>query len=89
VERELFASRIALSPVLGYHMAMNDLLTAAPPRTNIVEYTVSELSQALRRSIEDGFGYVRVRGEVSGFKRRGSVRLTIFRSRPKYKAVIS
>jgi exodeoxyribonuclease VII large subunit len=52
-------------------MAMNDLLTA-PSRTNIVEYTVSELSQALRRSIEDGFGYVRVRGEVSGFKRHGS-----------------
>ena len=53
-------------------MAMNDLLTAAPPRVNIVEYTVSELSQALKRSIEDGFGYVRVRGEVSGFKRHGS-----------------
>ena len=53
-------------------MAMDDLLTAAPPRTNIVEYTVSELSQALRRSIEDEFGQVRVRGEVSGFKRHGS-----------------
>ena len=53
-------------------MAMNDLLTAAPARPNIVEYTVSELSQALRRSIEDGFSYVRVRGEISGFKRHGS-----------------
>jgi exodeoxyribonuclease VII large subunit len=53
-------------------MGMNDLLTAAPPRANIVEYTVSELSQALRRSIEDGFGHVRVRGEISGFKRHGS-----------------
>ena len=53
-------------------MAMDDLLTAAPPRTNVVEYTVSELSQALRRSIEDEFGQVRVRGEVSGFKRHGS-----------------
>ena len=52
-------------------MGMNDFLTA-PPRTNIVEYTVSELSQALRRSIEDNFAYVRVRGEVSGFKRHGS-----------------
>ena len=58
--------------MLGYHVAMNDLVTTAPPRTNIIEYTVSELSQALRRSIEDGFGYVRVRGEVSGFKRHGS-----------------
>ncbi|MBV8736416.1 MAG: exodeoxyribonuclease VII large subunit [Alphaproteobacteria bacterium] len=51
---------------------MNDLVITAPPQTSIIEYTVSELSQALRRSIEDGFGYVRVRGEVSGFKRHGS-----------------
>ncbi len=51
---------------------MDDLLVAAPPRTNLTEYTVSELSLALKRSIEDGFGYVRVRGEVSGFKRHGS-----------------
>ncbi len=27
---------------------------------------------ALKRSIEDGFGHVRVRGEISGFKRHGS-----------------
>lgn len=53
-------------------MGMNDLLAAAPLRTNIAEYTVSELSLALKRSIEDGFGLVRVRGEVSGFKRHGS-----------------
>jgi exodeoxyribonuclease VII large subunit len=58
--------------VLGYHVGMDDLLVAAPPRANLTEYTVSELSLALKRSIEDGFGYVRVRGEVSGFKRHGS-----------------
>ncbi len=58
--------------MLGYHVGMDDLLVAAPPRTNLTEYTVSELSLALKRSIEDGFGYVRVRGEVSGFKRHGS-----------------
>jgi len=38
------------------------------PRVNIPEWTVSELSSALKRSIEDNFGYVRVRGEISGFK---------------------
>ena len=38
------------------------------PRLNIVEWTVSELSSALRRTVEDAYGYVRVRGEVSGFK---------------------
>jgi exodeoxyribonuclease VII large subunit len=38
------------------------------PRLNIVEWTVSELSSALKRTVEDAYGYVRVRGEVSGFK---------------------
>ena len=42
------------------------------PASNRAEYTVSELSQALRRSIESGFGHVRVRGEISGWKRHGS-----------------
>lgn len=35
---------------------------------NLVEWTVSELSAALKRTVEDAYGYVRVRGEVSGFK---------------------
>ncbi|HEX3862876.1 MAG TPA: exodeoxyribonuclease VII large subunit [Stellaceae bacterium] len=55
---------------------MNDLPLASPlspvPGANLLEYTVSELSLALKRSIEDGFGHVRVRGEISGFKRVGS-----------------
>jgi exodeoxyribonuclease VII large subunit len=38
------------------------------PRLNIVEWTVSELSAALKKTVEDAYGYVRVRGEVSGFK---------------------
>jgi len=33
---------------------------------------VSELSQALKRRIEESFSYVRVRGEISGFKRHSS-----------------
>ena len=39
-----------------------------PALNNLVEWTVSELSAALRRTVEDAYGYVRVRGEVSGFK---------------------
>jgi exodeoxyribonuclease VII large subunit len=35
---------------------------------NIPEWTVSELSAALRRTVEDAYGFVRVRGEISGFK---------------------
>src|SRR5437763_15861605 len=51
---------------------MNDLPLAQPLASNLPEYTVSELSLALKRSIEDGFSHVRVRGEISGFKRHGS-----------------
>ncbi len=58
--------------MLGYHVEMNDLPIAPPPRSNLAEYTVSELSRALKRSIEENFAYVRVRGEISGWKRHGS-----------------
>jgi exodeoxyribonuclease VII large subunit len=36
--------------------------------SNAPEITVSELSNALKRAIEDRFGYVRVRGEISGYR---------------------
>jgi exodeoxyribonuclease VII large subunit len=35
---------------------------------NIVEFTVSEISAAVKRTVEDAFGYVRVRGEISGYR---------------------
>src|SRR5438477_7222277 len=38
------------------------------PRLNIPEWTVSELSAALKKTVEDAFGYVRVRGEISGYR---------------------
>jgi exodeoxyribonuclease VII large subunit len=38
------------------------------PRVNIPEWSVSELSAALKKTVEDNFGYVRVRGEISGFR---------------------
>ena len=41
---------------------------AQDPRVNIPEWTVSELSAALRRTVEENYGYVRVRGEISGFR---------------------
>ena len=41
-------------------------------RPNPPEYSVSELSAALKRTVEDAFGLVRVRGEISGFKRAAS-----------------
>ena len=41
-------------------------------RSNLPELSVSELSQALKRNIEQNFSYVRVRGEISGLKRHSS-----------------
>jgi exodeoxyribonuclease VII large subunit len=38
------------------------------PGANAPEFSVSELSSALKRAIEDRFGYVRVRGEISGYR---------------------
>src|SRR4051812_2310089 len=35
---------------------------------NAPEFTVSELSSALKRTVEEAYGHVRVRGEISGFR---------------------
>lgn len=37
-------------------------------RTNLPEFSVSEISAALKRTVEDAFPFVRVRGEISGLK---------------------
>ncbi len=42
------------------------------PGDNAPPATVSEISGQLKRHVEDGFGHVRVRGELSGFKRPAS-----------------
>lgn len=35
---------------------------------NAPEFSVSELSGAIKRALEDGFGYVRLKGEISGYR---------------------
>jgi exodeoxyribonuclease VII large subunit len=47
-------------------------MSTQPATHNIHEYTVSEISGALKRTVEDTFSYVRIRGELSGFKRAAS-----------------
>jgi exodeoxyribonuclease VII large subunit len=42
--------------------------TANTAGNNVAEFTVSELSNAVKRALEDGFGHVRLRGEVSGYR---------------------
>ncbi|WP_036257380.1 exodeoxyribonuclease VII large subunit [Methylocapsa aurea] len=39
-----------------------------PAASNAPELTVSELSNALKRTIEDRFGFVRLRGEISNYR---------------------
>jgi exodeoxyribonuclease VII large subunit len=48
------------------------LLAEERPGDNAQAMSVSELSLALKRTVEDRFGHVRVRGEISGFKRAAS-----------------
>jgi exodeoxyribonuclease VII large subunit len=48
------------------------LLAEERPGDNAQAMSVSELSSALKRTVEDRFGHVRVRGEISGFKRAAS-----------------
>ncbi|HIP78246.1 MAG TPA: exodeoxyribonuclease VII large subunit, partial [Kiloniellaceae bacterium] len=47
-------------------------MAAGPAISNIPEFSVSEISQAVKRTLEGTFERVRVRGEVSGFKRAAS-----------------
>lgn len=45
---------------------MNDAIS------NVPEYSVSEISNAIKRTLEDGFDHVRIRGEVGRLSRPGS-----------------
>jgi exodeoxyribonuclease VII large subunit len=48
------------------------LLAEAAPGDNAPALSVSQLSAAIKRTVEDGFARVRVRGELSGAKRAAS-----------------
>jgi exodeoxyribonuclease VII large subunit len=52
--------------------AADGLLATETRGDNAPAQSVSELSMSLKRTVEDAFGHVRVRGEISGFKRHGS-----------------
>ena len=48
------------------------LLATSEAGDNSAPLTITEISQALKRTVEDRFGYVRLRGELSGVKRAAS-----------------
>ena len=41
-------------------------------QNNIPEFTVTEISRSIKMLIEDSFGYVKIKGEISGFKEASS-----------------
>ncbi|MFM2200729.1 MAG: hypothetical protein RL769_784 [Pseudomonadota bacterium] len=41
-------------------------------KINIPELSVSEFSKAIKNLVEDAFGYIRIRGEITGFKKATS-----------------
>ena len=41
-------------------------------KENIPEYSVTEISKSIKQVLDDTFGYVRVRGEISGLKKAAS-----------------
>ncbi|MEL7430439.1 MAG: exodeoxyribonuclease VII large subunit [Pseudomonadota bacterium] len=49
---------------------MNDAVYSDTGNTksNLQDYSVSEISSALKKTVEDRFGHVRVRGEITGFR---------------------
>ena len=45
---------------------MSDIFSQ--PLTNLAEFSVSELSGSIKRTVETAFDQVRVRGEISGYR---------------------
>ena len=62
---DLRCHAVASAGSIGHNAAMAE---ADARGANAPEITVSELANALKRAIEDRFGYVRVRGEISGYR---------------------
>ncbi len=75
--------------MVGYFRVMSDA-PAAEGASNTEAYTVSELAFALKRTIEDAFGFVRLRGELSKvtFHSGGHVYLDIKDERASIAGVI-
>mgnify|MGYP003294005406 CR=1 FL=1 len=52
--------------------AESGLVATETSGDNAAPFSVSELAMRLKRTVEDAFGFVRVRGEISGWKRAAS-----------------
>ncbi|TXN21937.1 exodeoxyribonuclease VII large subunit, partial [Methylobacterium sp. WL9] len=59
-------------PLVPPPQATPPLGTDTPPSSHLVgnapEWSVGDLASALKRTLEDAFGHVRLRGEISGYR---------------------
>lgn len=47
---------------------MNTYSDTSNAKSNQTEYTVTEISASLKKTVEERFGHVRIRGEITGFR---------------------
>ena len=61
-----------------------------PPESNAAAYSVSELAFAMKKTLEDAYGFVRLRGEISKVTRHasGHIYLTLKDERASIDAVV-
>src|SRR4051794_27175643 len=52
--------------------ASSGLVAKGHPGDNAAPLTITEIANLLKRTVEDRFGFVRLRGELSGVKRAAS-----------------
>ncbi|MEH3099259.1 exodeoxyribonuclease VII large subunit [Sphingomonas adhaesiva] len=60
------------TPDTGSDTGTGRLVAEATPGDNAMAVSVSELSGRLKRMVEGEFGHIRLRGEISGYKRAAS-----------------
>ncbi len=59
-------------PPSGFDPDTGELMDEPEAASNVAEFSVSEISNALKRTLEDTFGHVRVRGELGRVSRPAS-----------------
>lgn len=63
-----FSFRLAAAVEMRHIIQMDSDELSVPQGTNAPEISVTELANALKRTVEDRFGRVRVRGEISNYR---------------------
>ncbi|MGO7216267.1 exodeoxyribonuclease VII large subunit, partial [Rhizobium ruizarguesonis] len=69
---------------------MSNVIDGDSP-TNLAEYSVSDLSGSIKRTVENAFDQVRVRGEISGYRgphSSGHAYFALMDDRARFDAVI-